>query len=126
MINYHWNSILIGRGATIGKGFVVTHSFGVVINGKVRIGDNLIVEHGVTIGAKVGEAGKPVVGNNVYIGTGAKVIGPVVVGDNAKIGANAVVVKDIPANATAVGIPAKVVQPAIKLTCEHSQFARSL
>jgi len=68
--------------------------------------------HGVTLGGTGKNKGKrhPTVGNNVIIGSGAKVLGPINLGDNVKIGANAVVLKDIPANCTAVGIPAKVVK----------------
>jgi len=107
--NYHWNSILIGRGAIIGKGFVVTHSIGVVINGNVTIGNNLIIEHGVTIGSKGRSLPNPIISNNVYIGAGAKIIGPVSIGNNSKVGTNAVVVKDIPDNVTVVGIPARII-----------------
>ena len=106
--NYHWNSIVIGQGAEFGEGFVILHSVGVVINGAVKAGNNLIIEHGVTIGAEKYKI--PKIGNNVFIGAGAKIIGPVIIGDNVKIGANAVVVNDIPSHSTAVGIPAKVIK----------------
>jgi serine O-acetyltransferase len=99
---------VIGRGAEIGPGFVILHSFGVVINSSVRAGKNLVIEHGVTIGAEKGRS--PVLGDNVFIGAGAKVIGPVKVGSDVKIGANAVVTKDLPDGATAVGIPARVIK----------------
>jgi len=105
--NYHWNSIVIGQGAKFGKGFVILHSVAVVINGAVEAGENLVIEHGVTIGAEKYKI--PHIGNNVFLGAGAKVIGAVTIGNNVKIGANAVVVKDIPDNSTAVGIPAKVI-----------------
>lgn len=107
-INYHWNSIVIGQGARFGKGFVILHSVAVVINGAVEAGDNLVIEHGVTIGAEKFQI--PKIGNNVFLGAGSKVIGAVTIGNNVKIGANAVVVKDIPENSTAVGIPAKVIK----------------
>jgi serine O-acetyltransferase len=99
---------IIGRGAEFGPGFVLVHSTGVVINGRVRGGSNVHVEHQVTIGAE-GRV-SPVIGNDVFIGAGAKVIGGVVVGDGARIGANAVVVDDVPAHTTVVGIPARVVR----------------
>jgi serine O-acetyltransferase len=99
---------LIGRGAEFGRGFVMVHSTGVVINRLVRGGDYVFLEHQVTIGAERGES--PVIGNNVFIGAGAKIIGPVQVGDGAKIGANAVVIRPVPAYATAAGVPAKVVR----------------
>lgn len=99
---------IIGRGAEFGPGFVLIHSLGVVINGNVRGGSNVKIEHQVTIGAEKRQS--PVIGNDVFVGAGAKIIGPVRLGDGAKIGANAVVLTDIPAGATAVGIPAKVVR----------------
>lgn len=101
---------IIGRGAEFGPGFVLIHSLGVVINGTVRGGSGVKIEHQVTIGAE--KRHSPVIGNDVFVGAGAKIIGPVRIGDGAKIGANAVVLTDIPAGATAVGIPAKVVRIA--------------
>ena len=98
----------IGRGAEFGPGFVLIHADGVVINRLVRGGENVYVEHQVTIGADRGTS--PVLGDNIFIGAGAKIIGPVTIGDGARIGANAVVIKDVPAWATAVGVPAKVVR----------------
>ena len=98
---------VIGRGAEFGDEFVLIHSEGVVINGAVRGGDRVKIEHQVTIGAEKEQS--PVIGNDVFIGAGAKVIGAVSIGDGAKIGANAVVVKDVPAGATAVGNPARII-----------------
>ncbi|MGE0442809.1 MAG: serine O-acetyltransferase [Gemmatimonadales bacterium] len=112
---------LIGRGAEFGRGFVMIHSTGVVINRLVRAGDYVFLEHQVTIGAEEGES--PRIGNNVFIGAGAKLIGPVDIGDGAKIGANAVVVKNVPPYATVVGIPGKVVRqrtaPPDPERCHH-------
>lgn len=109
-ILYKLNGILtgavIGRGAKLGPGLVLLHGHGVMINGGVRAGRNLILANNVTIGAEKGAT--PVLGDNVYIGTGAVVIGRVHVGNRARIGANAVVVKDVPDGATVVGIPARV------------------
>jgi serine O-acetyltransferase len=99
---------VIGRGAEFGPGFVLIHSLGVVINGNVRGGSGVKIEHQVTIGAEKRES--PKIGNDVFIGAGAKVIGSVEIGDGAKVGANAVVVHDVPAFSTVVGIPAKVVR----------------
>lgn len=98
---------VIGRGADLGSGLVILHSFGVVINTHVTAGRNLVIEHGVTIGAEKNRS--PRLGNNVYIGAGAKIFGSITIGSDVKIGANAVVVDDIPDGATAVGIPAKVI-----------------
>lgn len=99
---------IIGRGAEFGPGFVLIHADGVVINGRVRGGRNVKLEHQVTIGADRRES--PTLGDNVFVGAGAKIIGGVYVGDGTRIGANAVVLDDVPAYATAVGVPARVVQ----------------
>ncbi|HEY2253171.1 MAG TPA: serine acetyltransferase [Planctomycetaceae bacterium] len=101
-------SCIIGRGAEFGPGFVLIHSQGVVINGQVRGGSNVFIEHQVTIGADRRQS--PLLGNDVFIGAGAKIIGAVTIGDGARVGANAVVVQDVPAGATVVGIPARVVR----------------
>jgi serine O-acetyltransferase len=98
----------IGPGAEFGPGFVLIHSTGVVINGQVRGGEDVRLEHQVTIGAERRQS--PVLGDRVFVGAGAKIVGPVTIGDDCRIGANAVVLCDFPAGATAVGIPAKVVR----------------
>jgi len=105
--------VSVGRMVTIGPGLIFPHGQ-VVIDGKVTIGRNCSINPWVTIGLsgrrKHGfDARGPNIGDNVYIGTGAKVLGPVTVGDNVRIGANAVVIDDVPANATVVGVPARVV-----------------
>jgi serine O-acetyltransferase len=107
-VNAVCNRCIIGRGAEFGPGLVLIHALGVVINGRVQAGRNVLIEHQVTIGAERQQS--PVIGNDVFIGAGAKIIGPVTVGDGARIGANAVVVHDVPAYATVVGIPARVVR----------------
>jgi serine O-acetyltransferase len=99
---------VIGRGAEFGPGFVLIHSDGVVINGSVKAGSNVKIEHQVTIGAERRQS--PIIGNDVFIGAGAKIIGSVTIGDGARIGANAVVVHDVPPHTTVVGIPAKPVR----------------
>jgi serine O-acetyltransferase len=99
---------IIGRGADFGPGLVLIHSSGIVINGTVRGGCGIYLEHQVTIGAE--QRRSPVLGGNIFIGAGAKVIGAVTVGDGARIGANAVVIDDVPPHATAVGVPARIVQ----------------
>lgn len=96
---------VIGRGANFGDRFVLIHSLGVVINGAVVGGDDIMIEHQVTIGAERGTS--PALGNRVFIGAGAKIVGAVHVGDDVKIGANAVVTRSISNGATAVGIPAR-------------------
>lgn len=110
-LNKILNGCVIGRSAEFGKGFVIMHGVGVVINSGVRGGENIVIESGVVIGAaRNGLPVKvPVLGNNIFIGSGAKVLGGIRVGNNVKIGANAVVVKDVPDNVTVVGVPARIV-----------------
>lgn len=104
--------IEIHPAATIGKRFFIDHGTGVVIGETAIIGDNVTVYQGVTLGGTGKDTGKrhPTIGNNVMIGSGAKVLGPLEIGDNSRIAAGAVVLKDIPPNSTAVGVPAKVVR----------------
>jgi serine O-acetyltransferase len=99
---------VIGRGAEFGPGFVLIHSNGVVINGNVRGGSNVFIEHQVTIGAE--RRLSPELGDDVFIGAGAKILGAVRIGDGARVGANAVVVDDVPPSTTVVGVPARPVQ----------------
>ena len=104
--------IEIHPGATIGKGLFIDHGSGVVIGETTEIGDNCTLYQGVTLGGTGKDVGKrhPTLGNNVMVGSGAKILGPFKIGDNCKVAANAVVLKEIPPNCTAVGIPAKVVK----------------
>jgi serine O-acetyltransferase len=92
----------------IGGGLVLPHPQGVVMHGEARIGPNCMIFQQVTIGTGPRE-GVPTLGGHVDVGAGAKVLGGVVVGDHAKIGANAVVLCDVPAGATAVGVPARII-----------------
>jgi serine O-acetyltransferase len=102
--------IEIHPGATIGRRFFIDHGMGVVIGETAEIGDDVTLYHGVTLGGTSWQEGKrhPTLGNGVVVGAGAKILGPISIGDGAKIGSNAVVVKDVPANATAAGIPARI------------------
>ena len=102
----------IHPGATIGKRFFIDHGAGIVIGETAEIGDNVMLYHGVTLGGTGKDTGKrhPTLGNNVLIGAGTKVLGPVFIGDNARIGAGSVVLRNLPANCTAVGVPAEVVR----------------
>lgn len=93
--------------ATIGGGLLIPHPNGIVINPGAAIGPNCLLFQQVTIGA-IGD-GVPTLGGHVDVGAGAKILGRVTIGDHAKIGANAVVTIDVPAGATAVGIPARIV-----------------
>ncbi len=105
--------IEIHPGATIGRRVFIDHGMGVVIGETAVIGDDCTLYHGVTLGGTTWKKGKrhPTLGRGVVIGAGAKVLGPIMIGDDAKIGSNAVVVKDVPAGATAVGIPARLIEP---------------
>ena len=104
--------IEIHPGATIGKNLFIDHGMGVVIGETAEIGNNVTLYHGVTLGGTGKDEGKrhPTIGDNVLIGTGCKVLGPITIGANSRIGANSVVLSCIPANATAIGIPACVVR----------------
>src|SRR5258708_28680710 len=103
--------IEIHPGATIGRGRFIDHGMGLVIGETSEIGDGVTLHQGVTLGGTGRERGKrhPSRANNVYVGVGAKILGAVRIGDEARIGAGAVVLNDVPANTTAVGVPAKVV-----------------
>jgi serine O-acetyltransferase len=107
-LNSVFNNCIIGRGAEFGPGFVLIHASGTVINGDVRGGSRIYIEHQVTIGAE--NRRSPVIENDVFIGAGARVIGNVNVGDGARVGANAVVLEDVPAYCTVAGVPARVVR----------------
>lgn len=100
--------------ATIGRRVFIDHGVGVVIGETTIIGDDVVIYQQVTLGGVSTSKGKrhPTIGNNVIIGAGAKVLGNIFIGDDAKIGANSVVVKNVPFSATAVGIPARVVECA--------------
>lgn len=104
--------IEIHPGAKIGKGLFIDHGSGVVIGETAVIGDYCTIYQGVTLGGTGKEVGKrhPTLGNNVMIGAGAKLLGNFTVGDNSKIASGAVVLGNVPANCTAVGIPAHVVK----------------
>ena len=104
--------IEIHPGATLGKRFFIDHGMGVVIGETAEIGDDVTLYHGVTLGGTSWNKGKrhPTLGNGVVVGAGAKILGPIVVGASAKIGSNAVVVKNVPAGATVVGIPGRIVE----------------
>jgi serine O-acetyltransferase len=99
---------IIGRGAEFGPSLVFIHGTGIVINGRVRGGRGVHLEHQVTIGAERRES--PEIGDDVFVGAGARNLGPVRIGAGARVGANAVVVKDVPPHTTVVGVPAKVVR----------------
>lgn len=110
----HRTGIEIHPGAKIGKRLVIDHGMGIVIGETAEVGDDCLIYHGVTLGGTGKDQGKrhPTIGNNVLLSTGSKVLGPFKVGDGARIAANAVVLKEVPEDATAVGVPARVVRIA--------------
>lgn len=110
-LNKLLNGCLIGRGAEFASGFVLVHPIGVIIHGGVKGGQNVVIESGVVIGAARNgfPIEVPVIGDDVYLGSGAKLLGAIKVGSRVTVGANAVVVKSIPDDATAVGVPARVI-----------------
>ena len=114
-----FTGIEIHPGAKIGKNLFIDHGMGVVIGETSEVGDNVTIYHNVTLGGSSPsidserqrhEKRHPTIGNDVVVGSGAQIIGPIKVGNNSRIAANAVVVKDVPENATMVGIPARAVK----------------
>ena len=107
-----WTGIEIHPGAKIGRRLVIDHGTGIVIGETAEIGDDCLLYQGVTLGGTGKDVGKrhPTLGNNVMVGAGAKVLGPIHVGNNARIAANAVVLREVPDNATVVGVPGHVVR----------------
>ncbi len=102
----------IHPGATIGRRVFIDHGVGVVIGETTIIGEDVLIYQQVTLGGVSTSKGKrhPTLGNNVVIGAGAKVLGNITIGENSKVGANSVVVKDVPSDSTAIGIPARVLK----------------
>lgn len=103
--------IEIHPGAQVGKRLFIDHGMGVVIGETAVIGDDCTLYHGVTLGGTSWQKEKrhPTLGNSVVIGAGAKVLGPINIGNGARIGSNSVVIRDVPENATVVGIPGRIV-----------------
>jgi serine O-acetyltransferase len=103
--------IEIHPGATIGKGVCIDHGMGIVIGETAILGDYCLIYQGVTLGGTGKESGKrhPTLGENVVVGAGAKVLGNILIGNNVRIGAGSVVLRDVPSDATVVGIPGRVI-----------------
>ena len=115
----------IHPGAKIGTGVFIDHGCGIVIGETAEVGDGCTLYQGVTLGGTGKDTGKrhPTLGKNVTVGSGAKVLGPFTIGDNSKIAAGAVVLKEIPPNATAVGVPAQVVKlDGVRVTQDLDQI----
>ncbi|MCS6787347.1 MAG: serine O-acetyltransferase [Thiobacillaceae bacterium] len=113
----------IHPGAKLGRRVFIDHGMGVVIGETAEVGDDCTLYHGVTLGGTSWQKGKrhPTLGPGVIIGAGAKVLGPITIGAGAKIGSNAVVVKDVPAGATAVGIPARIIDDEARARSEAAK-----
>lgn len=107
-----WTGIEIHPAAKIGRRLVIDHGTGIVIGETAELGDDCLLYQGVTLGGTGKDIGKrhPTLGNNVMVGAGAKVLGPFRVGDNARIAANSVVLREVPPNATVVGVPGHIVR----------------
>ena len=120
-----YTGIEIHPGAKIGRRFFIDHGTGIVIGETAEIGDDVTLYHGVTLGGTTWKKGKrhPTLGDRVVVGAGAKVLGPIIVGEGGRIGSNAVVTKDVPDNATVVGVPGRVIEQ--KKDQKHSQRAET-
>jgi serine O-acetyltransferase len=101
--------ISLPKSCLIGKGLRIWHFGGVFLNGQAVLGENCTLRHGVTIGNREEGGGSPIIGDNVELGAYAQILGAVRIGDGCKIGAMALVLSDVPAGATAVGQPARIV-----------------
>lgn len=110
-VSRFFTGIEIHPGAVVGKRLLIDHGSGVVIGETTEIGDDCTIYQGVTLGGTGKDTGKrhPTLGNHVMVSSGARVLGPITIGDYSKIGSGAVVLRDVPSNCTAVGVPAKIV-----------------
>src|SRR6185369_3166089 len=108
-----WTGIEIHPGATIGRRVFIDHGMGIVIGETAEVGDECTIYQGVTLGGTSlykGAKRHPTLGKGVVVSAGAKILGGFTVGDGARVGANAVLLKPVPAGATAVGIPARIIE----------------
>lgn len=122
-----FTGIEIHPAAKIGEGLFIDHGMGVVIGETAKIGNNVTIYHGVTLGGVSAKAGirHPQIGDDVIIGSGAALLGAIEVGEGARIGSNAVVVKNVPAKATMVGVPARNVSAECKGGDEFAAYGMS-
>lgn len=127
--NRFLTGIEIHPGARIGRRFFIDHGMGVVIGETAEIGDDVTLYHAVTLGGTSWQKGKrhPTLEDGVVVGAGAKVLGPFTVGKGARIGSNAVVTKAVPAGATCVGVPGRIIMPnKSDEEAEHKKMAKKL
>ncbi|MEM9008052.1 MAG: serine O-acetyltransferase [Cyanobacteria bacterium P01_F01_bin.86] len=108
-VSRFFTGIEIHPGARLGKGTFIDHGMGVVIGETAIVGDYTLIYQGVTLGGTGKETGKrhPTIGSRVVIGTGAKILGNIHIGDHARVGAGSIVLRDVPVNCTAVGVPSR-------------------
>lgn len=110
--------------AQVGRRFRIDHFSGIIISGDSVFGDDVVIRNGVTVGLRhTGVRGSPRIGNRVDIGAGAKILGPITIGDDSAIGANAVVIKDVPPNSIAVGVPARIISRHFKQSQDDEPLA---
>ncbi len=128
-LNRHFTGIEIHPGAQIGRRFFIDHGMGIVIGETAEVGDDVLMYKGAVLGGTSLNKGKrhPTIGNNVVIGSNSVILGPITIGDNARIGSGAVVIKSVPADSTAVGVPARVVrgphvEPQPSVVLQHGQL----
>ncbi len=120
--------IEIHPGARIGRRFFIDHGLGVVIGETAELGDDCTLYQGVTLGGTSWDKGKrhPTLSNNVVVGAGAKILGPILIGEGGRVGSNAVVVKEVPAGATVVGIPGRVVEKRSEADHQRQAIANKM
>lgn len=120
--------IEIHPGAKIGQRFFIDHGMGVVIGETAEIGDDVTLYHGVTLGGTSWDKGKrhPTLKDGVVVGAGAKVLGPFEIGENARIGSNSVVTKAVPADATVIGVPGRVLKKSAITEAERKEVAEKM
>jgi len=125
-VNRFLTTIEIHPGATVGRRLFIDHGAGVVLGETSVIGDDVLIYQGVVLGGTALNKVKrhPTIGNNVVIGTGAVALGPITIGDGARIGAGSVVIKSVPADATVVGIPGRIVEdrPKTATDLDHAKL----
>lgn len=114
------------RETRIGQGLHIVHADGIRIDPQAVLGDRVGIMQGVTIGQTPDRPGAPVIGNDVFIGAGAKILGPVTIGNRARVAANSLVIGDVPDDATAIGVPAKVMRYSGRAVPANSASAREV